>query len=104
MGCSDLVDFDGEPKRPPDRCPDLKAGSAAGGHRQIGGVNVGLCVHDPLGSGQSRPPPRPLVDLFQNRPHRFGSGVGDPAVVEMEGCGLSGLWGHMIVAHGTTVV
>lgn len=104
MGCIDLLDFDGEPQRPPDRCVDQKAGSAAWGHRQIGGINVSLCSPDPFGCCQSRPPPRPLVDLFQNRPHRFDSGVGDPAVVEMKGCGLSGLWGHMIVAHGTTVV
>ncbi len=104
MGRIDLVDFDGEAQGPPDRCVDQKAGSTAWGHRKIGGVNVSLCCSDLFGCCQSRPPPRPLVDPFQNSPHRFDSGVDDPPVVEMEGCGLSGLWGHMFVAHGTTVV
>lgn len=104
MGRIDLVDFDGEAQGPPDRGVDQKAGSAAWDHRQIGCINVRLRGPDLLGSCQSRPPPRPLVDPFQNRPYRLDSGVDDPPFIEMEGGRFSSQWGDMIVAHGTTVV
>lgn len=100
----DLIDLDGEAQGPPNRCADEKAGSAAGCHRQILGINTTRSGLDPFRGGQPRPPPGPLIDLFQNSPHRLDSGVDDPSVLEVEGCGFSGAWGHMFVAHGTTVV
>ena len=100
----DLIDLDGEAQGPPDRCADEKAGSAAGCHRQILGINTTRSGLDPFRGGQPRPPPGPLIDSFQNRPHSIDSGIDDPSVVEVEGCGFSGAWGHMFVVHGTTVV
>ena len=98
----DLIDLDGEAQGPPNRCADQQAGSAAGGHGDIDCFVVS--DPDPFGSGQSRPPFRPLIDPFENRPHRLDSGVDDPPFVEMESGRFSSQWGDMIVAHGTTVV
>ena len=100
----DLIDLDGEAQGPPNRCADEKAGSAAGCHRQILGINTTRSGLDPFRGGQPRPPPGPLIDSFQNRPHSIDSGIDDPSVVEVEGGGFSGAWGHMFVVHGTTVV
>ena len=102
LGCFDLFDLDGEAQRPSDRSADQQAGSAAGGHGDIDCFVVS--DPDPFGSGQSRPPFRPLIDPFENRPHRLDSGVDDPPFVEMERCGFSGQRGDMIVGHGSTVV
>ena len=62
------------------------------------------CPTRPVRRGQSRHHLRPLIDPFENRPHRLDSGVDDPPFVEMERCGFSGQRGDMIVGHGSTVV